>query len=306
MIYLKKLLFAPFFLAGLLILLSQLSLLFKSYDFIFSLSPNSLIPLVIISTLITLISLLFALFGTFASNLKFTIPIAILSSITPFFFFEPVTAIILGVGILVILLLTSVNLDSTLKNYLSFQPSNILGPSIRHLSTFLILVISLTFFLSTNKMISENGFQIPDSLIDTALKFSPMDVEIPNLDTPSLSSIPAEQIEFLRQNPERLEQFGLDPSVLDSLDQETLKTPQNLTQGLLKQTLKGQMDTLIRPYLSMVPIILAILLFFLLQSFVSLINLLIYPLLWILFFIFEKTGFIKFNTEMRPVRNLVI
>ena len=146
-----------------------------------------------------------------------------------------------------------------MKTYLTFQPGAILGPSIRYLCSFLILAISITYFLSVNKLIQENGFQIPDSLIDAILKFTPQ------------TSLPID-----------------------------------LTNNLIQQTVKDQLQNFLKPYLGFVPAVLAILLFFTLQSLTSLINLLIYPLLWITFLILEKSGFISFTTEMRPVKKMVI
>lgn len=128
-------------------------------------------------------------------------------------------------------------------------------------------------FFSINKVISSDvasgkGFRIPDSLIDTALKFAPIE-----------SSTPPEQLELFKQNS---------------------------ATNLIKQTLKDQIQNLIKPYLNFIPAVLALLLFISLQSIASVINLLLHPLLWIIFYVLEKTGFIKFTTEMRPVKKMVM
>ncbi len=103
---------------------------------------------------------------------------------------------------------------------------------------------------------------MPDSLIDTALKMTPVNVpQAPN-------------------NP-----IGTD---------------------LIKQTVKDQVQGFIKPYLNFIPAILAVLLFLTLQSLTSILNLLIYPLLWLTFLILEKTGFTKFEVEMRQVKKLVV
>lgn len=260
MILLKKLIFAFFFFISLALLLYQLNPLFKSSDFIFSLSTDTLIELIVISGLISLSSLLFVLFITLSQDWKFTLPVSILASMAPFLFLETGLAIILSVAILVSLLLTFLNLDNSLKSYLNFAPNSLLGPPIRHLAGLLILAICVIYFFSTNKIIAEKGFQIPNSLIDTALNLTPIESD----------------------------------------------TPQNLANDLIKQTVKDQFQNLLKPYLSFIPAILALFLFLTLQSLTSLINLLIYPLLWIIFYILQKTGFVRFEAEMREVKKMVV
>lgn len=156
-------------------------------------------------------------------------------------------------------------------------------------------------------MIAQDGFQIPDSLIDATIQFTQpkTDQEEPFL--PQLS-IPQEQLDLLKQNPDLLKQSGLDPKILDTLNQpqKSSKAPQDLSNNLIKSAVKDQVQNFIKPYMDFIPAILAILLFFTLQSLTSIINLLISPILWITFYILEKSGFIKFTTEMRPVRKMVM
>lgn len=306
MLTLKKLTFAPFFLIVFTILIYQLNPLLKTYNFIFSLSINTLTQFVVVAVLFSLSSLLFCIFVSLTLDWKFILAPAILSSLMPLLFLETSLAIILSVTILVSLFLTYLNLTSTLKSYLTFQPSSLLGPSIRHLSGFLILFFCLVYFLSLNKIIVQNGFQIPDSLIDTALNFAGQSESSLPDNSPQIN-IPKEQLDFLKQNPDLLKQYGLDPSTLDSLgqpDTKQLNTP--LANDLIKQTVKEQINNFLKPYLGFMPAALAIMLFLTLQSLTSIINLLIYPLLWIIFYALEKTGFIKFTVEQRPVKKMVI
>lgn len=304
---LKKLTFAPLFLISFSILIVQFSSILKSYDFIFSVSIDTLIQLVILSALISLSSFLFILFAALSQDWRFVLPFGILASLVPFAFLETGLALVFSVGTLVSLLLTFINLDSTLKSYLTFKPTTLLGPSIRHLSSLLILAFCLVYFLSANKMIAQNGFQIPDSLIDTALNLSQ---PASNQQEPTASqlSIPQEQLDLLKENPDLLRQSGLDPGILDSLNQpqKSSETPQDLTNDLIKTAVKDQIQNFINPFIGFIPAVLALLLFFTLQSITSMINLLSYPLLWGIFSILEKSGFIKFTTEMRPVRKMVI
>lgn len=264
MVTLKKLIFAPFFLIIFSWLIYNLSPILKSSDFIFSLSIDTLIQLIVLSALIFLSSFLFALFNTLASDWKVVVPVGILGCVITFIFLEIGLAIVLAGVIAISLLMTSLALENSLKSYLTFEPNSLLSPSIRRLSTLLILAFCVVYFLSINTITTQNGFQIPDSLIDSALKLTPQ----------SQSSIP--------------------------------QAAQELTNDLIKQTVKDQVQSFIRPYLGFIPAILSVVLFFTLQSLTSLINLLTVPLLWITFYLLEKSGFIKFTTEMRPVKKMVI
>lgn len=257
MLILKKLTFVPLFLIAFSLLTSQLSPILKSYDFIFSLSIANLTRLIIISALVSLSSLLFVLFSTLALDWKFILPVGILASLTPFVFLEAGLALVLSVGILVGLLIAFISLENGLKSYLTFKPTALLGPVIRHLNGISILAICVVYFLSTNKIIAQDGFQIPDSLIDSALKLSP-------------------QLE------------------------------QQQTSNLIKSAVKDQIQNFIKPYQNFIPALLAILLFFTLQSLTSIISLIIDPLLWLIFLILEKSKFIRFEIEQRPVKKLVV
>lgn len=277
----KKLIFAPFFLVIFGILIYSLSSIFKSYDFVFAISYSTLIQMIVISALISFTSFLFVLFASFALNWKLIVPVGILACILPMLLLEQAIGMVFVIGILISLLITYLSLEATMKTYLNFQPSVILGPSIRHFSRLLIIVIAVAYFLSINKVISEKGFTLPDALLDTALKFS----------QPQTSQT---------IDPQLLKQSGIDPKLLGN----TLKAPIEAANNLIKQTIKDQLQNLLKPYLSFIPAILALFLFLSLQSFTSLINLLIYPLLWLIFLILEKTGFITFTEEMRPVKKL--
>lgn len=304
MLNIKKLIFAPVFLVFFIILLSQLSPIFKSYDFIFSLSVNTLIALITISILIMLTSFSFILFATFAFDWKLILGVGALASLVPLLFFDPSVGLIFGVGIFASLMLIYVTLENNLKSYLNFNPNTLLGPSIRHLSSFLILVLALVYFLAVNRIISEKGFEIPDALIDSAINFTNQGQPAPQTQSPQ-PSISPDQIDLLRKNPDLLRQSGLDPAILDTLSKPQ-KTIQKAANDLIKQTIKDQFQNLLKPYLGFIPAVLALFLFLTLQGLTSFINLLIYPLIWITFYILEKSGFIKFTEETRVVKKMVI
>lgn len=302
----KKLTFAPIFLLFFTLTLYKITPFLKSYDLIFSLSLNTLILLVIISIFILLSSFCYVLFSCFALNIKFVLPVGILASIIPFLFLDPALGVVCMVGIIVSLLLTFLSIETTMKNYLNFLPNFLFGPVIRRLCTLIVLTLSIVYFLSISKVISEKGFSVPDSLIDTAINFAqPQSTQQEN-PTPQLPSLSQDQLDLLRKNPQLLVQSGLDPKILDNLGKSITQAPQNLANDLIKQTIKDQVQGFIKPYLGFVPAGLSILLFLTLQSLTSILSLLIYPLLWLTFYILERSGFIKFTQEMRPVKKMVI
>lgn len=289
----KKLTFAPLFLISFGFLIYQLNMLLSSDDIIFSLSLSSLIQAVKISLLLLSTGLFFSLFVTLAADWRMILPTALLGGFAPFLFVSPDLTVIFVVTILLSLLLTYLSLEESLKTYFTFQSTALLGPSIRRFSTLLILSFCIIYFLSINKVIAQNGFQIPDSIIDTALKMTPAPVQ-----QTQLPDIPAEQLDFLKKNPQLLKQYGIDPKLLETTAQPT--------SNVIKKTVKDQLQNFLKPYQSFIPAILAILLFLSLQSLISILSLLIYPLLWLIFFILEKTGFVKFEIEQRPVKKLIV
>ena len=254
----KKLTFAPFFLISLAFLLFQLKANLGSYDLIFSISLETLKNLLIFSALISLSSFLFVLFISLSNDWRVILPIGIIAFILPPLVINLSLGLIISLGTAISLTIIFFTLSKKLKTYLNFEPASLLGPSIRGLAGLLILVFYFGYFFSINKVITEKGFQIPESLIDSAINLVPAD-------TSSL-----------------------------------------LPQDVIKQTLQTQVQTMIKPYLSFVPAGLAVLFFILLQSLTSIINLLIHPLLFITFYILEKTKFISFTEEQRTVRKMVV
>ena len=113
-------------------------------------------------------------------------------------------------------------LSLKLKTYINFQANLLLNPIIRNLSTLIILVVSVVFYLSVDQEIKLQGFQIPDSLIETSLKFAAPQVK--GIKIAQVPNITPEQLEFIKKNPELLRQQGLDPAILDSAGQAQQKT----------------------------------------------------------------------------------
>lgn len=302
--YIKKLAFAPLFLISLAFLFYFVNPFLKSTDIIFSLSLESFYQIIILSLLLITSGIFYVLFATCSQDWKYIIPVSLLASILPLFFVPLNIGIILAVSTLAILILTFSMLEVKLKTYLTFQPAVLLSPSVRQFTTLLIFATSFVYFLSINNQIQTQGFQIPESLIDTAIQAS-TPTQMPKENNFSLPEIPQEQLEMLKQNPQLLSQFGLDANSLDQLIGNS-SSSEDLSQNLIKNTVKDQLNQVFEPYLPIIPIVLAVLFFLTLQSITAFLSILISPLFWATFKILEKTGFVKFATEMREVRKLVV
>ena len=166
------------------------------------------------------------------------------------------------------------------------------------------MVISISFFLSANQIIAEKGFSIPDSVLDPVIKM----VQPPSLTQSQLdlSNLPISQrdIEELKKNPALLQQFGLSTNDLDALTNSA--KPTNLGTDLIKKTINDQIQNIIDPIKNYIPMILGFILFFSLTSLTSILSLLLHPLIYLLFLILEKTGYIHFTEETRPVKKMVV
>lgn len=272
-------------------------------------------------------SLSYSLFVTFTQSFKYILPFSLLISPAPFLFFSLNISLILMIGFLIISILAFLNFQTNLKTYINFKPVEILNSPIRILNTLIVLLLSFAFYFHTNYIIQTEGFKLPEPLIDWAIDLSLKQNNPPVLGERYLAQIPSltpEQLEVLKQNPQILESYGLNP---DDLDQYVKNMPSNqqaspnqnavtlnpssiMPQANLKDVIKAQisnsLDAAIKPYLFAIPIILA----FMLYSFTSLIlwllSFLISPILILIFYILEKSDFIKFETEMREVKKIVI
>ncbi len=300
MLVLKKLIFGIFFLITFALLVFKISPFLQSYNSVLSLSLNNYLQYLMLTALISLSSFFFVLFVAFSFNWKVIVPVVLLGSALAIILQDPALSLTLFVTASVSFLLNLLGLENTLKSYLTFQPTALLGPAIKGLSGLLIISFSLVFFLSANRAVAANGFQIPDSFLDPILGLLPS--QPTESDTGSnLPSLNSTQIALLKQNPGLLKQYGFDPSILDNI-----KPSSSVTNNLAKQTAKAALNTLIKPYQAFVPAILAIIFFGSLETFSWLISLLVNPLLWLTFLILEKTGFVTFTEEQRIVRKMVI
>lgn len=312
MLIFKKAIFALPFLIFLVWFFYNLNFFFKDPYLIFGFDTAILLQLVWLLVSLSLASFCFVIFAALSDDWKFILPVSILGSLTSFALFSIPSGLVMWVGTLLSLCLTYLILSNKLKNYLTFQASSLLNPSIKSLATFLILTASLAFYIASSTQIKEQGFKIPDSLIDTALKFTTS--QLPDVQGESIAqvSLTPEQIELLKQNPDVLKQYGIDPDVLDSQDKQssvagpTKPSTSPPSNDLVKNLLQIQIQNIVKPYENLIPIFLAGLFFVTMQSLFSLLAVTLTPLIALTFWIFTKTNFIRFETEMREVKKLVV
>ena len=312
MLYFKKLTLAPIFLIFFTYFNYQaLQIIQSSTNLIFSLSLNSLFELIIFTAVILASASFFIIFMTLAQDLKLVGPVAFLACLSPLIFSQNSQAIILMILFLASFAVIYLLLDKNLKTYITFNASQILVPQIKNLAKLLVLVVSLAYFFSIQTDINNKGFQIPDSLIDTAIKFS-SPPELNQTDIPP--TLTPDQLQLLKQNPDLLKQYGIDPKTLDQLTTSKSSLPaaasrvsqQVGSSDFAKNLIKNQVDKILQPYQSFIAPILALLF---VASLYSLLSIIIIPLplvIWLIFFILEKIGFIKFEGEMREVKKLVV
>ena len=321
MIIFKKLIFVIPFLIFLAWFYFQLNFFFKDVYLIFGLNITTLYQLAYLAITLGLASLFFIIFCALANDWKFILPVSILGSLLPIAIFTAPSSLIIFIGSFLSLTCTYLLLSNKLKTYLTYSANTLLTPSVKTLAGFLILTSSLAFYFSAQAEIKTNGFKIPDSLIDTALKFATP--QIPDVKGESIAqvSLTPEQIELLKQNPDLLRNQGIDPAILDSLpvsnsSESSLGGQQKTIPGsnaikkssndLVKNLIQSQIQNLLKPYLNLIPVFLAAMFFITLHSFHSLLAILYPILITLTFWIFEKTGFIHFEKEMREVKKIVV
>ena len=296
--YLKKSIFALPFLLFFLLFCLNLDLFLQNSNFLFSFDLQEIFQLMLLVFYLLLSSGFFTILITLAMDWKIILPTALLTSLIPFFFITS-SAYLLILGFFISFLITFFFLQKRLKNYLTFQASPLLMPSIKFLSTLIILVSSLVFYLNISQSLAKNGFQIPDSLLDPIINMTTSNLPTANLPQGPgpMASISADQIELLKQ-------YGLDPKILDQFTTtQTSGTPQN---SFIKSAISSQINNLIGPNLGIVAIVLAITFFVSLNFLSSFLALFIYPIISGVFWFLEKTGFTKFEITQREVKKLVI
>lgn len=302
----KKLIFTLPFLISLAWFSLQIEPLLKNPNFLFSLELSIFIQILLLLLSLILTSFFFILFATLANSWKIVLPVALISSLSSILLISLAQNYLLAAGFFLSFALAFLFLNRSLKTYINFSPSVLLTPVTRNLITLLLLTLSVAFYLSSTSQIKEKGFTLPDSMIDSTLKLMPVPQ---TTQTPQVSK---EQTELLKQNPQVLEQFGLNAKSLEMLESRGLvkgvvvKDSENKNQNPLNSMVESQLQTMIKPYLDFMPPLLALIFFFTLKALVSLISIPLPGFIWFIFWILEKTGFLTFTTETREVKKLKI
>lgn len=323
----KKITFIP--LAAILwigILFSYQSILNQYLDVFFR-PYGGLVEFTILAAFILGFSISYSLFVTFTQSLKYTLPFIFLISLTPFIFFNSNLSLVLMIGFLIISTLAFFNFQTNLKTYINFKPNEILNTPIRILNTLTVFSLSFGFYFHTNTIIQTQGFKLPEPLIDWAIDISLKQNNPTVLGEKYLAQIPMltpEQLQLLKRNPQILESYGLSPDDLDQYIQGspsdepvssnqkavTLNPGSLIPQANLRDIIKAQisdsLESIIKPYLFAIPMVLAFMFYSLTSLILWLLSFFIAPLLTSIFYLLEKSGFIKFVTEMREVKKIVI
>ncbi len=263
----KKLAFAPFFLLSFAFFNNQLDTVLKIPNAIFSLDTGVLVQLLTLAGLILLTSLFFVIFVSLSTDWKIVIPVLIIAIFFPAIFFKPPINYAVAILSLLSLSICFWLLQHRLKTYLEYRPTALFAPSIKLLVGLLVFTCSIGYFFVSKQQIEQKGFQIPDSIIESALKFTPQP---------------------------------------QNLNQTETASPVNMAKDLMKKTVNDQFQALLKPYLKYVPFVQAVLFYLTLSFFVSIFSIFLSPVVFIFYYILEKTGFLKFTTETRVVKKMVV
>lgn len=299
----KKLLFGPIFLIflGLLCYLVR-PVLENPLESLFNFSFERLLQLILIVGVIILSSVFLVIWAVLASDYRYLAGLGAISAIGIYLLVPSPINFVMIIGVALSMLMVFPMILEKLKSYLTFEPMFLFTPLVKNFISLLILTISISYYFSINSIIQTRGFEIPDSLIETSINLVPKEVETTE-QTKLPFNLSLDQIEYLKKNPSLVKQYGFDPKILDRID---LKKPAEASEDLLKATVKAQIENAVKPFQSYIPMILALLFFLTLHTFCGILSLFIYPLLWLVFYLMEKTNFITFTKEMREVKKLVV
>lgn len=301
----KKLVFSIPLEFSLLGLFWQLSYFLTSPNLVLGFGLEPLTHLVYLTFLILLASLFLVIFLTLANDWKIVLPIALVNSVTPLALIQTSEGLILAGGLFLITVFIFALLRRELSTYLTFNSSQLLVPETKRAATFLAFLIAATFYFSAAVQVKQNGFTLPDSLVDQVLRISPILSASSDKDSLGQSLLSPQQLELLKQNPQALKAAGLDPSVLESLTNAN-SNPNMAADAVVKKALENQFQTVIKSVIDYIPIFLAVMFFISITSLGAIISIILPPTVWLIFFVLEKTGFIQFSKEMREVKKLVV
>lgn len=308
----KKLIFAVPFILSVAVFYLQASDFLKDFSALFSLDLNLLFKSILFAATIVLVSYLFVLFVNFAADWKLVIPVILLAALISFLFtISPINyylagGLIIALGISLVFILNKIKKDPT-----NFQISNdILKPS-GQLATLIILAVTVTLYFSATASNQQFVQKFVDSIVDFSSNFvaSQQSTTPTTGATQTTSPLSQDQINQLKQNPGLLKQFGLDPSVLNQFSATNTNvaiTPQNIAAEAAKPIITAQITDLIKPYMGIIPFLIAFLFYLNFQFFSSVILFISSPIIHLLFLILEKIGFIKYEVTTREVKKIIV
>lgn len=341
---LKKLIFAVPFFGLLYFFFFQISPFFSDFGLMFNFELSILYKILATLASLGFACLMFVLFAALANDRKIVLPVGLLASFIPLLVFPNMYGAILMAGLIGVFPLSFFLLENRLKTYVNFSSTALFVPAIKSLATLILLVTSIAFYFSVDATIKRDGFKIPEALIDTALKFSMPSENVQGVQIAQVPNLTQEQIDFLRQNPDLLKQYGLDPSILNPASQNsqnqntqtpasssapsgsgqstgssaqpktskptsttsTPKSPTSTSNDFIKGLVQAQFQKIIDPYIPYIAPTLALIFFVTFQSLFSLMAIFLPLIISLTFAVFEKTGFVKFEKEMREVKKLVV
>lgn len=299
----KKLLFGVIWLIVTVWELLLIKSLLLSPQPILGFDVESVIGLLILGLAIIINGSLLGIFVALADDWKLVLPVILCSAICGYTVTigGGIESLTVPIGLLIIGVLAFLVFKQSLKSYLNFDAAKILSGGLKMYVFGLIFVISLSYFMLAKIRVENEGFSLPESLIDSVISMVPKDTQSPQGASLSGLEISPDQIELLKNNPEALQKMGINPAMLDSIGEQN-----TTSDDLVKLSVKSQLDKMIEPYIGWIPLFLAVSLYFTLTTITSLIMFCGQMFIWIIFYLLEKSGFISFDKEMREVRKLVV
>lgn len=309
--YFKKLIFAVPFLLSMSLFYQQTDLILKDLSILFSLDLNLLYQLIYFSVIISAASYFFIIFVSLAQDFRIVLPVGLAGALMSLLFIIPPLSFYLTLGVGVSLGTSYILLFNKLtKDPTSFKVSDHIVKSAGGLITLLVLVVTLMVYIDATQSSNQMVQKLINSLVSTSTQFvKSQSLQTGNVQaaTTTSTSLTPEQLNLLKQNPGLLKQYGIDPALLNQLEAGGGNvTPQSLAIDAAVPAITKQVEDLIKPYSQFIPFLIAFIFFLNFQFFTSIAALLISPLAYLLFYIMEKTEFIKFEKSTREVKKLAM
>lgn len=309
--YLKKLIFAIPFLLSMAVFGMQSDIFLKDLSILFSLDLNLLYKLIYYAASIVAAAYFFIIFAVLSSDWKIVLPVAAIGSAAVLLYISPPTGYYLTAALFLTFCASFfLTFNKVSKEPSSFQVSTHINKPAGQLITILVLVISFMIYLSAIETSKEMVQKLIDSVVNLSSEFVNQQ-QLPQVQAATAQgpTLTADQINLLKQNPELLKQAGIDPAILNQLEKTQTSTPvsaQSIAVAAAKPMITAQINNFIKPYESFIPFLIAFLFYLNFQFFTSIVSLVFSPITYLLFYILEKVGFIKFDLESRQVKKLVV